>query len=273
MSARDLARSLVPPIVLDLLRRWSGRSLRFAGNPLSWDEAIRMSSGYSDPVILGRVLAATRAVTSGQARYERDAMLFDKPTFPFPVLAALLRAAAQDASRLDVIDFGGSLGSTYRQCRPFLTGLSPIRWSVVEQASFVEAGHNEFTTDELKFFASLSDLPERGSESVVLLSSVLQYLDDPLDRLREMESISAGHLIIDRTPLSEIAVDRLCIQHVPTHIYAASYPCWILSRSKLLDHLSRNWRLVAEYPCPEGSARTEDGLPFAFQGLILEKTR
>ncbi len=272
MSARDLARSLVPPILLGLFRRWSGRSLRFAGHPVSWDQAIGMSSGYSDPAILERVVAATRAVTSGQARYERDAMLFDKPTFPFPVLAALLRAAAQDASRLDVIDFGGSLGSTYRQCRPFLNGLSSIRWSVIEQASFVEAGRNEFTTDELRFFASLGDLPQRGNESVVLLSSVLQYLDDPLDRLHELAKVSARHLVIDRTPLSELADSRLCIQHVPKHIYAASYPCWILSRPKLLDHLSRNWRLVAEYPCPEGSASTEDGLPFAFQGLILEKT-
>lgn len=273
MSARTLARSLAPPIVLDLFRRWSGRSLRFSGNPSSWDQAIRMSSGYSDPSILERVLMATRAVASGQARYERDGMLFDKPTFPFPVLAALLRAAARDANHLDVIDFGGSLGSTYRQCLPFLNGLSPIRWSVIEQASFVEAGRNEFTTDELKFFASLDDLPQRGSESVVLLSSVLQYLDDPLGRLRELAKMSAGHLVIDRTPLNESAVDRLCIQHVPKHIYAASYPCWILSRPKLLDQLSRNWRLVAEYPCPEGSAHTEDGLPFAFQGLIMEKMR
>jgi putative methyltransferase (TIGR04325 family) len=272
MSARHLARGLAPPILLDLFRRWSGRSLRFAGHPMSWDQAIRMSSGYSDPQILNRVLTATRAVTSGQARYERDAMLFDELTFPFPVLAALLRAAARDAGRLDVIDFGGSLGSTYRQCRPFLSGLSPIHWFVVEQASFVEAGHSEFTTDELKFFASLGDLPPRGEESVVLLSSVLQYLEDPFLRLHDLSQVSARHLVIDRTPLSENTANRLCIQHVPKRIYAASYPCWILSRPKLLDQLSRNWRLVAEYSCPEGSARTEDGLPFEFQGLILEKT-
>jgi len=29
---------------------------------------------------------------------------------------------------------------------------------------------------------------------------------------------------------------------------------------------------VCDYPSPEGAARTTDGLPFEFRGLILEKT-
>src|SRR3546814_2948802 len=69
-----------------------------------------MSSGYSESAILDRVRTATRAVVAGEAAYERDSVLFDKADYPFALITALLRAAASADMRLDVIDFGGSLG-------------------------------------------------------------------------------------------------------------------------------------------------------------------
>ncbi|MEP7056561.1 MAG: hypothetical protein ABI809_02155, partial [Caldimonas sp.] len=91
--------------------------------------------------------------------------------------------------------------------------------------------------------------------------------------LREFAAAQARHLIIDRTPLGSQAADRLCIQHVPKHLHATNYPCWILSRSRLLEQLSLDWRMVCEFPCAEGIARTDDGLRFEFRGLILERKR
>ncbi|WP_280154582.1 methyltransferase, TIGR04325 family [Piscinibacter sp. XHJ-5] len=271
MSARSVARALAPPVLVSLLHRWSGRTLRFAGRPADWHEATLMSGGYDADGILARVVQATRDVVSGRARYERDGVLFDEPDYPFAMLTALLRAAAADNGRLNVIDFGGSLGSTYRQCRPLLDGLTSIGWCVVEQASFVAAGQAEFGTAELRFAGSLHDVPQAEGAPVILASSVLQYLPDPAAVLRDFAASSARHLVVDRTPLSGEPADRLCVQHVPSHIYEASYPCWILSRERLLHGLSRDWRLVCDFPCPEGTARTEDGLPFEFRGLILER--
>src|SRR3546814_16397621 len=99
-----------------------------------------MSSGYSESAILDRVRTATRAVVAGEAAYERDSVLFDKADYPFALITALLRAAASADMRLDVIDFGGSLGSTYRQCRPLLDAVQPPQWHVVEQPHFVAFG-------------------------------------------------------------------------------------------------------------------------------------
>jgi len=271
MSARTLVKDLAPPAFLDLYRRWSGRSLRFTDQPATFEDAKRLSTSYAAPQILERTLAATRAVTSGAAAFERDSILFDEPDFPFPILATLLRAAAGGSGRLEVNDFGGSLGSTFRQCRTFLPAALPVRWQVIEQPAFAEAGRQEFATDELQFFASLSDLPAPSANSVTVASSVLQYLDAPLETLQQLGDLPAGHLIIDRTPMSALANDRLCIQHVPAHIYKASYPCWIFSRAGLLERLSTRWNLLADYLCPEGTARTDDGLSFEFRGLILER--
>ncbi|MEO7336677.1 MAG: methyltransferase, TIGR04325 family [Caldimonas sp.] len=270
MSASTLARGLAPPVLVDLYRRWSGKTLRFIDVPEGWDEAVRLSTGYADGDILERVLAATRAVVSGQAAFERDSVLFDAPELPFPLLAALLRAAVIERGDLTVVDFGGALGSTYRQCRDFLDGLSRLRWHVVEQSAFAQAGR-EFATDELRFFAALDELPALSNGAVIVASSVLQYLADPLDTLRRFAAMSARHLVIDRTPMHRGATDRLCIQQVPSHIYRASYPCWIFSQEALLERLAPHWRVVADHPCAEGASQTEQGSPFEFRGLVLER--
>jgi putative methyltransferase (TIGR04325 family) len=273
MSARSVAKALAPPILVDLLYRRSGQRLRFAGHPADWQQAARMSSGYDAAEILERVRRATRAVLAGEARYERDSVLFNEPDFPFPILAGLLRAAAQHGGSLNVVDFGGSLGSTYRQCRPLLDGLAGLQWWVVEQPAFVAAGEAEFSTDQLRFARSLAEVPMADAPWVVLASSVLQYVEDPRAVLQAFAESPARHLIIDRTPLSDAAQDRLCIQHVPPRIYAASYPCRILARARFLADLARHWDTVCEFPCPEGRSHTDDGLQFEFRGLILERRR
>ncbi len=254
-----------------LARRWTGRILRFSGSPPSWAQACRQSGGYSQQHILDRVAGATRNVLAGQASYERDAVLFTQPDYPYALLSALLRAAALNGGKLHVVDFGGSLGSTYRQCRPLLEGLSEVRWRVIEQAAFVAVGRQEFSTDSLSFHATLEELNDVPTQGVVLASSVLQYLESPRTTLVELTQMPAGHLVIDRTPMSEARADRLCIQHVPKHIYDASYPCWILSRSLLLEQLAPQWRVLADFPCEDGSFATDDGLQFEFRGLILER--
>lgn len=198
-------------------------------------------------------------------------MLFDNSEYPFPVLAAALRASAMNDGRVNVIDFRGSLGSTYRQCRSFLKGATSVRWWVVEQAAFVAAGRREFSNPELHFEEAIRNVPEITPNWLILASSVLQYVEDPYSVLKEFERIPACHLIIDRTPFSDSSSDLLVIQHVPKHIYNASYPCWILSRSRLLAGLSSRWKVMSDFACDTGKMRTDEGMSFEYRGLIFEK--
>lgn len=273
MSVRKLIKSVAPPALLEMRRRRLGQQTRFHGRPANWAEACAMSSGYGSPEILDRVVAATRAVVSGQALFERDSVLFDDVQYPLPLLAGLCRAAALEDGRLEVVDFGGSLGSTYRQCRPFLSGVTKlIDWWVVEQPHYVAAGRKEFSTAELRFAKSLAETGVPSPGRVILASSVLQYVEDPGASLSHIGQRPARHLLIDRTPLTERAEDRLCIQRVPKQIYQASYPCWILSRPALLTQLrQQDWAVVCEFSCPEGVVSTDDGMEFEFRGLILER--
>ncbi len=59
-------------------------------------DATAAATGYDTDEILARVLAATRAVVAGQAAFERDSVLFAHQAYSYPILAALLRAAARN---------------------------------------------------------------------------------------------------------------------------------------------------------------------------------
>lgn len=271
MSAANLVRDWLPPALRGVIGRASGRSLRFSGRPADWAQAQATSRGYADQAILARVLHATREVVAGCAAFERDSVLFQRWQPPFQLLAPLLRHALRHGGRLEVVDFGGSLGSTYRLCKPFLPAGLVLRWRVVEQANFVAAGQAEFGDDELSFHLALADLPPPTAPRLLLVSSVLQYLEDPSAHLDAWCRFDAQTLLLDRTPLSSAAGHSLCIQHVPRHIYEASYPTWILSRTRLLAQLASHWDLVCEFDCPEGRHRVVGGSAFEFSGLILER--
>ncbi len=271
MKADELGKSLCPPALLPLARRLVGRGLRFEVITGSWADALAASDGYDDPSILERVRAATQAVIAGQAAYERDSVLFHEPKVPFHIAATLLRSAALDGGRLDVVDVGGSLGSTYRQCRSFLARLEKISWNVVEQPRFVTAGRADFETDELLFNNSIDELAPSATPYTLLLSSVLQYLEEPYVMLERLATLPARHLMIDRSPVSTLDTDRLYIQRAPRSVYSAKYPCWIFSRKKLASALAPYWRLVADYSALEGWHRGSDGLDFEFRGMVFER--
>ena len=263
-------RDWVPPLLWRVIRQWGGGSMSFRRSPGSWRKGLAISSGYSQEEILTRVVLATRAVVSGQAIYERDSVLFHEPALPFQILAPLLRAAALNHGVLNVVDIGGALGSTFRQCRAYLGPVGKLRWYVVEQPHFVAAGNREFAGDELTFVESLPALPPMSEPCVVLASSVLQYLEKPDELLGELRQLNASALVVDRTPLSSAPEHRLCIQHVSSRIYPASYPCWVLSRPRVIESLSGDWRVSAEFSCPEGSYSL--GLSsFEFRGILFER--
>ncbi len=271
MSARDALRDWTPPPLLRLWRRRRALGLRWEVEERGWEAAVARSRGYDDETILERVARATEQVVRGDALFERDSVVFHEREYPFALLAVLLDAALRHHGTLNVVDFGGSLGSKYWQCRPMLRGISQLQWCVVEQAHFVRAGQRiALGEDRLAFSSSLDDLPF-GSTHAALASSVLQYLPDPAAILAAIAATGAEVLVIDRTPVCDLASDVVCVQHVPPSIYPASYPCRIFSRSALLRLLAPHWSLDCDFDCPEGWLRTDDGLPFEFRGFVLRR--
>jgi putative methyltransferase (TIGR04325 family) len=156
------------------------------GNYSSWAEVTGEADGYDADVILERTKNAVLKVKNGEAVYERDSVLFDKKEYPFPLITFLLNSANLKGEALHVLDFGGSLGSTYYQVREFLTKDVCASWNVVEQEHYVACGNQHFKDDVLAFHNSIDACLERNRIDLVILSSSVQYLEKPHDFLKEL---------------------------------------------------------------------------------------
>ena len=209
-------------------------------------------------------------VRNGEAVFERDSVLFNEVAHSYPVLAGLLRAAAENDGHLSVLDFGGALGSSYYQCREFLSVLQTMKWGIVEQPHFVQCGQEHFRNNQLEFFFTIGEGIEKIRPNVALLSSVLQYVPEPYDVLNELMESEIQYLIIDRTPFSDSVDDIITVQHVSASIYPASYPCRIFARKPFIEKLNTHFEVIAQFESADGTA-VIGGREFTFGGLILRK--
>jgi putative methyltransferase (TIGR04325 family) len=265
-----MAKRWIPPVMLERLKPLLGRSIYFSGRHESWNAASARAIGYESERILERVKQAALKVKRGEAAYERDSVAFEKIEHSYPVLAGLLRTALDSESRLSVLDFGGSLGSSYQQCRGFLSVLRTLKWGIVEQEHFVRCGRELFADEQLQFFFTLSECVREIAPNVALLSSVLQYLPNPQRVLDELANCDIPYLVIDRTPFSTHGRDYVTVQHVPPSIYPADYPCWIFARKPFLARLLARYDVLAEFDSNDGAA-SAGGLRFQFGGMIVRK--
>ncbi|HVU32607.1 MAG TPA: methyltransferase, TIGR04325 family [Opitutaceae bacterium] len=246
-AAKRFLRLLVPP---SLRREWRLRTgwqwLR--GDYPDWAAARAASAGYDTPAELERYAAAARRAEACPGAWDRDGVVFETPASHAPLLAALAEAARRHPTGFDVIDFGGALGSTWRQHRSALAACRVRRWWVVEQPAWVEAGRREFAHDGLDFAATLAEASRRPASEVLLLSSVLPYLEAPHALIDDVIRRPFSALIIDRTPFWRGGRDRLTVQHTPPQYGGGSYPCWVFDRERLLAPLHAEYRLAAEWP-------------------------
>ena len=273
MNAKGIVKNVMPPILVNALRKISDGFrrdiVRFTGDFPSWEDAQQASTGYAAPIIVARVRSACLRVKNREAVWERDSVVFDRIEYPFPLLAGLLRAAAENECRLSVLDFGGSLGSSYFQCRNFLPSLRELRWSIVEQPAYVAAGKTDFENEELRFYQSIEDCMREQNPNVLLLSGVVQYLPKPHSFIAEVVQRGFPNIIIDRTGFLRGGRDRLTTQHVPEWIYPAVYPCWFLSEDRFLAEFSRHYELLSSFPVPDTYELAGDET--YFKGFIFKR--
>ena len=247
----------------------------FEGNYDNWESAssaaLRIGAGYDQPCILDVVEKSTMAVIEGKAAFERDSVLFNYPDYPYPVLACLLKLAAEKRGRLSVLDFGGALGSLYFQCKPFLNRLESLRWNVVEQSHFVMKGNASFQTSELRFFPTITDCLSSERPDVAIFSGVLQYLESPNTCIDEVGATGAA-LLIDRTPTVSESADAYTIQNVPASIYRATLPFRAFGRESLSRMKPPGYVSTADFDALDGNVML-GGREIRFKGFFLEKSK
>lgn len=249
-------------------RRSSSPPSGWFGNYPSWSAAAADAEGYDDVAILNKVRASLLEVKEGRAAFERDSVAFAEMDHEPVILENLQRIAAAGNNELRVIDFGGSLGSTYFQYKKLLKDCRITSWLVVEQEHFVNVGNTDFADGVLRFSP---ELPAQSDANVLLLFSVLPYIDEPVPLIMSIQRLGIPEIIIDRTGIIDGDADRITLQIVPPSVYKASYPARFFSEQKLLAEFNE-YLLIQKFESKFAAAyRLEDGVTAHWCGYILTK--
>jgi len=239
----------------------------WSGDFTSWQVASQGSQGYSSDEILEKVKNSVLKVKHGEAVYERDSVLFKKIEYSWPLLASLMWVAAKNNSSLKVLDFGGSLGSSYFQNRKFLDELRYVEWNVVEQESFVATGRDCIEDQTLQFFYSIDEcISKKGKPDILILACTLPYIEKPYELISELMNYNIPHIIIDNTPFNSINKNRICQQKVPSYIYEATLPCWLLSYAEVKSVFKKKYYMITEHQ--NDSSMYVDGYKINYKGFL-----
>jgi putative methyltransferase (TIGR04325 family) len=260
-------KPLLPQFFVDHVRELTGKKISFTGDFRSWTEAEAASTGYSAKDILDQTIKAARRVRCGEAAFERDGVAFRTMEHNVPLDWALKRIA-DHYGRLHLIDFGGSLGSTYYQMRATRGSLGDVKWAVIEQPAHVDVGTREFANRELSFHTTIEEAFKSGQFEVLLLSGVLQYLRDPFHVVECLLDRKMPAIILDRTPFMVGDTRRLTVQHVPKGVYSASYPAWFFAETELLSKFVQSYNRVATWPALD--KHHPDGGRAEYKGFLFE---
>jgi putative methyltransferase (TIGR04325 family) len=275
MLTKQQISRFVPPVLIDVLSSFRNKKtyeLWWQGNFENWESARKQANGYDDQLILKRVKESLLKVKSGEAVYERDSVLFDKIQYSWPLLACLQRIALDKQHVLRVLDFGGSLGSSYFQNRSFLQDVLKMEWHVVEQQHFVECGRKNFESNQLHFHDSVNEACSKHSIDCLFLSGVLQYLEKPFEWIDSFLTNDFKYILIDRTSFIDDVGNRLTMQTVPEDIYKASYPCWFFNEKEFLAPFSERYQLIADFDSyADLPSVLEDGKKIYWKGYFLKR--
>ncbi len=128
-----------------------------------------------------------------------------------------------------------------------LKDLNSVKWSIVEQAKFVDIGKADFEDECLKFYYSIDDCFKVNYPNVLILSGILQYLEKPYDTIKELISREIQYIIIDRNSFIKGILERITVQIVTPEIYKASYPAWFFNEDKFLNSFTEKYDLIQSF--------------------------
>ncbi|RZL37449.1 MAG: methyltransferase, TIGR04325 family [Pedobacter sp.] len=252
MFMHYLIKQFLPPVLNSL--RWFSFKYGWKGDYHSFEEAQKKCTGYDENHILNTIIATTGKVRDGKAVYERDGIIYDEVNVNHNLLSVLLLVAGRNDNKLTIIDFGGSLGTSYYQNIKYLSHLKELNWCIVEQSTYVAEGKKSFENEHVKFYYSMEECyADNNNPDLVLISSALQYIKNPYEMLSHIQSFKAPYFMIDLVGYNDKNEDRITIQNVPPIFYGveASYPCTFFSKEKLEAQLSKNYdkefEFISEY--------------------------
>ena len=204
---------------------------KFVGRFSTFQDAQKKSGvGYEDRDLLNKIIEVNLKVKNGLIVQERDGVALERFENSANLNFHILNFLQQNKKdRVRIVDFGGGLGTTFRQFVHF-TKIRPS-WAVIEQQALMDAGNEIFANEHLTFHAG----PEGLKADILVLSAVIDVLKDPFELVHQLISVlSPGLIILDRTLFCERKDHFYTIKKTARHITGGKrYPVAFFSEEKM----------------------------------------
>ncbi len=259
--------------MIDLALRATRTREGFTGNFESWDEAARQCSGYESPEVVELYKAAAKERQDGRGGTQSTrAYMYDSRSLRLVAAFQTFQRISETApgGALRILDYGGASGAHYDLART-VPALSIDKYTIVESPAVARALH-PFSSGTLEWVSSAqSSLPEAvGPIDLILSSSTIQYVSNPIGLLAEFAAVSQ-FLILDRIPLIARDAHTVMKQHTRYNGRAVTYPTWVFSEQAFLSELAElGYEIILQWEVPEDRPLL-DGRRRPNVGMLLQR--
>lgn len=238
MSFKGVVRDLLPPALHRGLRRLAGlpRLPKYAegyvGTYPSFEAAEKAAVAYFVPERSGNPAGVLRQIISAPPIQRFDERFLQVHS------AMAIVAAAENKTKLSVLDVGGGIGAYAKAIKQLMPNIS-FDWTVLE----LEEIASPCSTVAGAPCSFVSEPPDGGFD-IVLISGTLQYL--PPKALRPLAA-KARWLILNRLPVIDGDADKTTLQIIPKHLGGGAYPCWLFSESRIRNDVAGLGTVITEW--------------------------
>jgi putative methyltransferase (TIGR04325 family) len=204
------------------------------------------------------------------------------PSLDFILIRPLLVFALTEKKSLNVLDLGGGGGTHYHVVKKILSKEVNMNWAVVETPHMIAAAQNVFKND-LTYFAGINEAIEYlGVVDIVLASGVLQYLEDPIQGLRDLMNCNPDYIFITRTALTTNESSLRAIHKTrlkdngPGPLpetyddVEIQYPLTVVSKNLFVNTISEKYKIICEI-LEDSFVHKIDGTDIHQYGYLCER--
>lgn len=168
---------------------------------------------------------------------------------------ALAVVAARRGDHLTCLDFGGAAGAHYLLAKDLFGDRVSFQWNVVETSVLAGLAARRMAGDELRFFSDLG-AAAASPPDLLISSGTLQYMPDPIEQLKVLTAVGAGHIFLTRLALADVPLEKRVIVQKTTLSRngpgklppgfvdePVSYPATFVDRQEFERVLSENYKI------------------------------
>jgi putative methyltransferase (TIGR04325 family) len=211
------------------------------------------ADGWDSPSITNKTLDSALRVRDGLAAFEQDGVVRPRILYSTTVLTFISLVLSLRPGHLDVIEFGGGLGTGYFQNRKILSNLTGVQisWNIVERPDLASLGSQYFEKPDLRFFSDIETAVAalNAAPEFFLFSGSLQCIAEPLSLLEQIIKLGVRVVAFDRLLVAPTREHAVFIQHPdPKIYYAATYPAWCFSKDLFIsDLIAKGFTLIEHF--------------------------